>query len=46
MTDDEVKLCINNAVSDFEYRSWATWYNRQTDGYIPSTIKENIYGYR
>lgn len=24
MTDDEIKLCINNAVSDFEYRSWAT----------------------
>ncbi len=22
MTDDEIKLCIDNAVSDFEYRSW------------------------
>jgi len=24
MTDEEIKLCIKNAVSDFEYRSWAT----------------------
>ena len=24
MTDEEIKICINNAVSDFEYRSWAT----------------------
>ena len=22
MTDEEIKLCIDNAISDFEYRSW------------------------
>lgn len=37
MTDDEIKLCIKNAVSDIDYRSW-TWYTIRTDGSIPSTI--------
>ena len=23
MTEDEIKLCINNAVSDIEYKSWS-----------------------
>jgi hypothetical protein len=22
MTDEEIKVCINNAVSDIEYKSW------------------------
>lgn len=24
MSDEDIKACINNAVSDFEYRSWST----------------------
>jgi hypothetical protein len=40
MTDEEIKTCIKNSVSEIEYRSWNSWYNKRTDGSIPSNIKE------